>query len=552
MVHGGVYREYINPPRGGESDSKRIVYEAAPGEKAVIKGSEIIQNWVRIQKEVWRVKIPNAFFGDFNPYKDLIHGDWFDPGGRDHHTGAVYLNGDWLTEAATLSDVLTLGKDGDSLWFGKVDEDSTTIWAQFNGLDPNKQVVEINVRRSVFYPEKTGINYITVRGFTLEDAATPWAPPTAQQIGLIGPNWSRGWIIENNVIEYSMCSGISLGKYGDRWDNTSANTAGGYVKTIQRALADGWTQERIGHHIVRNNVISHCEQAGVVGSLGAIFSTVTGNTIHDICSKRWLAGAERAGIKFHAAVDVSITKNHIYRACLGIWLDWMAQGTYVSGNLLNDNGGDMFLEVDHGPFVIVNNVFLSPVSITSRSQGGAYLHNLFGGKFNVAPYDGRQTPYLKRHSTAIGGFHDNPMGDNRFYNNVFAGGCDLSVYDTAKPPSMMDGNVFLKGARPSGKETNPVVIPDFDPQIRLIRKQGSIYLEARLDRNWITGRKRKLVTAALLGKTAISGLSYEAPDGEPFQVTTDYYGAERDTDNPAPGPFAQFKTGWNLIKVYRE
>ena len=31
-VHAGIYRERINPPRGGESDQKRIVYQAAPGE----------------------------------------------------------------------------------------------------------------------------------------------------------------------------------------------------------------------------------------------------------------------------------------------------------------------------------------------------------------------------------------------------------------------------------------------------------------------------------------------------------------------------------------
>ena len=31
-VHQGVYRERINPPRGGKSDEKRIVYRAAPGE----------------------------------------------------------------------------------------------------------------------------------------------------------------------------------------------------------------------------------------------------------------------------------------------------------------------------------------------------------------------------------------------------------------------------------------------------------------------------------------------------------------------------------------
>ena len=335
-VHEGVYRERISPPRGGESDTKRIVYQAAPGEKVEIKGSEVIKNWVKVRNDTWKVTIPNSFFGSFNPYSDLIHGDWFDPKGRNHHTGAVYLNGDWLTEAAKLDDVMEpMGSN--ALWFGQVDEKNTTIWAQFKGVNPNQQLVEINVRQTVFYPEKTGINYITVRGFTLEDAATPWAPPTAEQIGLIGTHWSKGWIIENNKISYSICSGIALGKYGDEWDNTSANTAEGYVKTIERALANGWSKENIGHHIVRNNTISHCEQAGIVGSLGAAFSTITGNTIHDIHVRQLFSGAEMAGIKFHGAIDVEISRNHIYRTCLGLWLDWMAQGTRVSGNLFHDN-----------------------------------------------------------------------------------------------------------------------------------------------------------------------------------------------------------------------
>jgi hypothetical protein len=117
---------------------------------------------------------------------------------------------------------------------------------------------------------------------------------------LIGTHWSKGWIIENNVISHSICSGIALGKYGDEWDNTSANSAEGYVKTIERALKNGWNKETIGHHIVRNNTISHCEQAGIVGSLGAAFSVVTGNTIHDIHVRRLFTGAEMAGIKFHA------------------------------------------------------------------------------------------------------------------------------------------------------------------------------------------------------------------------------------------------------------
>src|SRR5690242_14452940 len=70
-VHTGVYRERVNPPRGGESDSRRIVYQAAPGEAVEIKGSEIVTNWVKVQEDVWTVTLPNSFFGGFNPFNDL-------------------------------------------------------------------------------------------------------------------------------------------------------------------------------------------------------------------------------------------------------------------------------------------------------------------------------------------------------------------------------------------------------------------------------------------------------------------------------------------------
>ena len=126
-VHAGVYRERINPPRGGESDAKRIIYQAAPGEKVEIKGSEVIKNWVKVQDDTWKVTLPNTFFGNFNPYSDLIRGDWFSDQGRQHHTGAVYLDGEWRIEAARLDDLFKAA-DSEPLWFGQLDKDNTSIW----------------------------------------------------------------------------------------------------------------------------------------------------------------------------------------------------------------------------------------------------------------------------------------------------------------------------------------------------------------------------------------------------------------------------------------
>lgn len=94
-------------------------------------------------------------------------------------------------------------------------KDETVIYANFHGADPNEENVEINVRRECFMPSKTGVGYITVSGFVVTKAATTWAPPAAYQDGMIGPHWSKGWIIEDCEISNSKCAGISLGKYYD-------------------------------------------------------------------------------------------------------------------------------------------------------------------------------------------------------------------------------------------------------------------------------------------------------------------------------------------------
>lgn len=549
-VHEGTYRERINPLRGGESDQKRIVYQVIPGEKVVIKGSEVIKGWRKVQNDTWKVAIPNSFFGDFNPYSDLIHGDWFNPKGRDHHTGAVYLNGHWLTEAANLNDVLKpIGNT--PLWFGQVDETNTTIWAQFGDVNPNETEVEINVRQTVFYPEKPGVNFITVRGFTIMHAATPWAPPTAEQIGLIGTHWSKGWIIENNDIRYSTCVGITLGKYGDQWDNTSQNTAGGYVKTIERAMENGWSKENIGHHVVRNNHISHCEQAGIVGSMGAVFSTITGNVIHDIHIRRLFSGAEMAGIKIHAAIDTEISQNHIYRTCRGIWLDWMAQGARVTRNLFHDNNTreDLFVEVNHGPFLIDNNLFLSGRSLFDMSQGGAYVHNLFGGRIDLRPELRRSTPFHKAHCTEVAGVRNIQGGDDRFYNNLVIQPGGLDGYDKATLPVQMEGNVYYNGAKPYFKETNYLENAEFNPEVKVVEEGDSVFLHITLDDSF-HALDNPLVTTALLGRAKMANAAYENPDGTPLKIDTDYFGKKRSEANPSAGPFENPEEGKLTLKVW--
>ncbi len=690
-VHTGTYRERINPPRGGESDDKRITYQAAPGEHVEIKGSEVINNWVKVQDDVWKTTLPNKFFGGFNPYSELIHGDWFKPLGPAHHTGAVYLDGEWLTEAATLDAVLKptgvetgfimniatiaangetgagavvpvdrftakhgmqtapciegghcLGfiKDGDwvqygkfdfgrqaqsvviraaaatiggtielrldapdgkllgtcnvaptggwqkwasceakiepmegektlclvfkaptvdrDLWFGQVGENETMIWARFpTGVDPNARQTEINVRQSVFYPNKPGRNYLTVRGFALRDGATPWAPPTAEQIGLIGTNWSRGWVIEDNIISHSCCSGVTLGKYGDQYDNQSADSAEGYVKTIERATVNGWSKDNVGHHLVRHNTISHCEQTGICGSLGGAFSEISGNDISDIHVRRLFSGEEMAGIKLHGSIDVLIRGNRIHRTNRAMWMDWMAQGTRITGNLCYDDAEqDLYMEVNHGPYLIDNNIFLSSKNVLDLSEGGAYCHNLFAGTIVWRPDRKRNTPYLQPHATTVAGYARIDDTDNRFYNNLFvqtgpartnAGG--LSVYDKAQRPLQTGGNIYCGGAQPYLNEKDAVVEVNFHPRLSAVEQDGEVRLTLQVD-DALASKRGPVVTTALLGKTGLSKAGYENPDGSSLTINADYFRQPRDGATVQAGPFTSLRAGSLDLQVW--
>ena len=91
--------------------------------------------------------------------------------------------------------------------------------------------------------------YFGQEWFELAQAATPWAPPTADQPGLIGPNWAKGWIIEDNVIHDAKCSAVSLGKEKSTGHNfaTLRRDKPGYqyqLESVFSARQIGWDREQ--------------------------------------------------------------------------------------------------------------------------------------------------------------------------------------------------------------------------------------------------------------------------------------------------------------------
>lgn len=622
-VHEGVYREWVNPPRGGTADAP-ITYQAAFGpdgrfEPVTISGAEVVTDWrphPGAEGRVWVAEVPNVLFGERNPYAERIGGDWFFDRVNTWHTGEVYLDGKSMYESLTLAGVEhpevtpdSSDPDGSLLtWYCEVGDDVTTIWASFGGADPAAHQVEINVRTFVFWPARTGIDHITVRGFTLTKAATQWAPPTALQEGLIGPHWSKGWVIEDNTITDSKNVGVSLGKEASTGQNEAAagpdGAKGGTQRereVIQRALVLGgpaagepqpWHRDHVGSHTVRRNTIRDCEQAGVVGHLGAAFSTIADNHISRIHVKRQWHGAEVAGIKLHAAIDTVISGNTIHHTHRALWLDWQAQGTQVRRNVFYaSTAEDFMVEVCHGPYLVDSNLFLSPWAVKDMSTGGAYVHNYVAGRFASCTEHQRYTPYHLPHSTAVYGVSNILGGDDRFYNNVFVGdgatsgptGSDAqagpalasfwsgavdmdgvpgratfvptpvgtSQYDAcptpqeypAEPgsdlagprlPVWSEGNLYAEGAEPFRAEPTPLVVGTSPVRVEVVDAEAGTVRVATDDLGDVDAVAP--VTTARLGTSYQAEMPWTDPDGSDLDLTGDFFGSPR--DHVVPGPLA--------------
>ena len=596
-VHKGIYRERIDPSYGGTSNTKRIVYQAAEDEEVWIKGSEIIKGWKKYEGNIWMVEIDNQIFRDFNPYQEIVEGDWLiNDYGRDHHLGEVYLNGNALYENDSVQKLMEekpmkRAKDQEASkyqWYCKSDDEKTIIYANFKGLNPNVETVEINVRPAVFFPKKTGVNYITVRGFKMAHAATQWSPPTAEQVGLIGPYWSKGWIIENNFITDSKCTGISVGKERasghNEWTNLKVKHGTQRERDVVfKALELGWSMESIGSHIIRNNTITNCEQTGISGHLGGIATKIYNNHIYNIHVKKQFFGYETGGIKLHAPIDALIKNNLIHDNYRGIWLDWQSQGTRVSGNVFyNNEQEDFFNEVNHGPMIVDNNIMLSETSILNASQGTAHMHNLITGKIILRPVPNRFTPYHFAHSTSVKGLMTILTGDDRYFNNILTFNHNLKPYrgpsydkvhagldaynehplstdywykgnrpdDYAnhKLPVYIASNLYYNKALPFNREMFSLERRTYSPKISIEREGKALFINLEID-NSFKEMNTELITTKVMGTAFQSEEAFENNDSSPVSIDVDINGQNRNY-NPTVGPFERLKKGKNRIKIF--
>jgi len=245
----------------------------------------------------------------------------------------------------------------------------------------------------------------------------------------------------------------------------------------------------------------------------------------------------------------------------------MTQGTRATGNLLYRNDcHDIYVEVNHGPYLIDNNICLSNNS-RHLSQGGAYVHNLFDSKFGNW-YDGRHTPYFKPHTTIKVDDHKINVGDDRFYNNMWVGNGKKSLEKIQEPnlnhplyysygtrcyefrPRLPEagGNVYYHGAEPCENEKTAKLI-NANPKIMLEEVGDGVYLKYYVDKQH-KNVKSEIVTSDLLGRAEVPDQPFMDYDGSHLTINTDYLGNKRKHENPAAGPFENLKTGEQRIKVW--
>ncbi len=377
LVREGVYRERVTPPRGGRPGSP-IVYRAQPGDRVVIKGSNVWRpDWKPEGDGVYSAHPDDAMFDDrgseyvdhYNPLKvQLASTPEGRAGRREHERGfagdadLVFTCGQVIVDGQPLREVpFERELEAGNWWY---DANSESVLVHFGRRDPQSCVVELTTRRRLFAPSRRGLGHIVVEGFVFEHCGNQyptdfWRNAANAQRGAVGAEAGHHWTVRGNVIRYAKTSALDVGRVDRHRDEDSA-----YNNRIE------------ANYIIDNG------SAGIV-SCGSRGLVVRGNVIlrnnrlrfHG--DKRW----EHAGVKCHLLVDGLIEGNYIAHNedSWGIWLDNQFPDSRITRNVIHHNGrAGVFLEMsDYGydRLLVDNNL------IFDNHENAVYIHDASGATF---------------------------------------------------------------------------------------------------------------------------------------------------------------------------
>ena len=370
VIASGTYRECVRPERGGTGADKMISYEAAPGAKVYIKGSEVVKDgWTQDPVNnfrrpagangapaappppppppSWGYQFTGAMFPDaYNPFAlASVAGDraWLDTKVADmgpyfRRRGLVFADGKPLEPVEVQRELgspklftppppgtpqppngLPPRARGGPIMQEIGGTEDARFWPDANGQSihirlpngtPADHMIEITTREQVFSPVVRGLGYIRVKGLTIQHAGNGF--PLPQRGGMLDTMGGSHWIIEDNTIEWANAIGIEIGGGGG-----------------PQGAAQG--------HIIRRNAIRYCGIEGIAG-IGTADVLVEDNLI-EWCG--W-ADAERewesAGAKFHQARNMLFRRNVIrhIRHANAVWFDTGAVNCRITSNILAD------------------------------------------------------------------------------------------------------------------------------------------------------------------------------------------------------------------------
>ena len=356
-IHGGEYREWVRPQRGGNSPEEMICYEAYGDGEVVIKASEkaeafeLSTDWsmtpLSVKKDTSKIKIwmtrlnPDQFRG-YNPFCaiNIIHDRLFIEFDKTDMTtylnrrGMVFCDGKPLQQVAL---------------YNHMSETPGSYWVEANGQtvhfrleddgDPADHLIELTCREQCFAPDKPFLSYIKVKGITCAHAAMGAPIP---QRGSISCYRGHHWVIENCTVDWANATAIDVGN--ECWHHKFDK------------------DQLIGYSVVRG---CHIKDAGVCGIAGLFAQEMLfeDNLIEGTGWQKMELSWEAGGIKLHNSHDGMFRRNifkNTFRAD-HLWLDVDNINNRITGNLFLDGIEQreaIFIECSRdGVNLIDNNIF---------------------------------------------------------------------------------------------------------------------------------------------------------------------------------------------------
>ncbi|HSA95142.1 MAG TPA: right-handed parallel beta-helix repeat-containing protein [Acidobacteriota bacterium] len=477
VIAAGVYRERVDPARGGESPDKMISYEAAPGANVVVKGSRLAKTgWTPSTRyrldppagggaaaKIYERRLDDLDFGGYNPFgmaSIMQNRVYLMPKPEElwrhlKRRSLVFVDGRRLEQVELYQH---LGRADGAFW---CEHDGLTLHVRLPGdADPAQREVELTIQEQVFAPRTAGLGYIRVRGLTFEHAANAFPPP---QRGLVSMSRGHHWIVEDCVMRHA--NGVALDIGAQDWDMVPP--------------------AEIGYAIVRRN---HIDDAGVCGiaGVGVQGTLIDSNLIEHVGYQDVELAWETGGIKLHLAKNALLIHNVIRHTihAEAIWLDYENANTRITGNVMGDTletlRGGIYLEASHDPNMIDNNLIWKA---TEGAGGGSYnmpghggwgitvdgsdetviAHNLVGLTQDAA------IKFRAIESRIVSG-RGGTARRNKVLNNIFYR-CGKAI-DLANTDNTVDGNLYTKDWGGTRDETQSVGrglnwVPDAGTTLRL-------------------------------------------------------------------------------------